>query len=47
MSEKVSLSSPSLGGVETLHEREGFDDKDVFGHEAEHDVRNSFSVLQH
>ncbi len=39
MSERKSLSSASLEGGETLHEREGYDDKDVFGHEEEHDVR--------
>lgn len=41
MSEKKSSSSPSLEGAETLNERQGYDDKDVFGHEEEHDVRSS------
>lgn len=41
MSEKNSISSRSLEGAETLHDRERYDDKDVFGHEEEHDVRNS------
>ena len=40
MSEKNSISPPSLEGAETLHDRERYDDKDVFGHEEEHDVRN-------
>ena len=39
MSEK-SISSRSLEGAETLHERGDYDDKDVFGHEEEHDVCN-------
>ena len=34
MSEKKSILSPA----ETLNEREGYDDVDVFGHEEEHDV---------
>lgn len=39
MAERKSLSPPSLEGAETLHEqREGYDDRDVFGHEEEHDV---------
>lgn len=33
-SEKNSIVSPA----ETLNEREGYDDVDVFGHEEEHDV---------
>lgn len=33
-SEKNSILSPA----ETLNEREGYDDVDVFGHEEEHDV---------
>ena len=35
-SEKHSDLSPA----ETLNEREGYDDVDVFGHEEEHDVRD-------
>lgn len=46
MSEKKSLS-PSLEGAETLREREAYDNKDVFGHEEEHDVRNSIASFQH
>ena len=42
MSEKISLSSPSLERADTLNERAaGYDDVDVFGHEEEHDVRRS------
>lgn len=37
MSEK-SISSRFLENGETLHEGEAYDDKDVFGHEEEHDV---------
>ena len=45
MSEKGSLSSPSsLEATETLHGR-NYDDNDVFGHEEEHDVRNSICTL--
>ena len=45
MSEKRSFSSPSsLEATETLHGR-NYDDKDVFGHEEEHDVRNSICTL--
>lgn len=47
MSERKSFSSPSLEGAETLHERERYDDKDVFGHEEEHDVRKSIWYFQH
>lgn len=45
MSEK-SISSRSLEGAETLHEREGYNDKDVFGHEEEHDVCNWILTFQ-
>lgn len=48
MSERKSFSSASLEGAETLHEREGYNDRDVFGHEEEHDVCDSISLtLQH
>lgn len=47
MSEKKSLSSQSLQDVETLQEREGYDDNDVFGHEEEHDVRISILPFQY
>ena len=46
MSEKRSFSSPSsLEATETPHGREAYDDHDVFGHEEEHDVRNSIFTL--
>ena len=39
MSEKNSLSTPSLERADTLNERgEGYHHVDVFGHEEEHDV---------
>ena len=45
MSEKRSFSSPSsLEATETLHGRH-YDDRDVFGHEEEHDVRNLICTL--
>ena len=45
MSEKRSFSSPSsLEATETLQGR-NYDDNDVFGHEEEHDVRNSICAL--
>ena len=41
MSEKKSFESHSLERADTLDGREGgYDDKDVFGHEEEHDVRD-------
>ena len=43
MSEKGSVSSPSLERAETLQEE--YHDHDVFGHEEEHDVRDSFLYL--
>lgn len=40
MSEKNSISSPSLERAETLNGHgDAYNDKDVFGHEEEHDVR--------
>ena len=42
MSEKGSISSPSLERADTLNgQGDGYDDRDVFGHEEEHDVCDS------
>ena len=46
MSEKNSLESHSLERADTLNGREGdYDDKDVFGHEEEHDVRDPILLI--
>ena len=48
MSEEKSLESHSLEHADTLNARDGdYDDKDVFGHEEEHDVRDSNRAYQH
>lgn len=48
MSEKNSISSPSLERADTLNGRgDAYDDKDVFGHEEEHDVRYPVLTFQH
>lgn len=43
MSEKDSLSSKTLERADTLNG--SYEEKDVFGHEEEHDVRNDLSAL--
>lgn len=51
MSEKNSISSPSLERADTLNGHgDVYDDKDVFGHEEEHDVRSpvlTYSLVLH
>ena len=42
MSEKYSISSPSLERADT----HAYDDHDVFGHEEEHDVRDSILIYR-